>query len=231
MNFDAFNSIDIDKKDDILEKCKAAEKNIYISPFDSVTNARSALEILSKSLLRRNNVALRENGRSIELVKLVDLCKQHKIYKNTNAADKVRDLGNKSLHSLGDATSRLHTVNEETVKVAYDSVSNLFALMADVFKEKFGRLKFNRNIIPFGDYEVVRTVKKAQNEIIFGNLNYFVKDSNNGYYYMQIFQKMSHIAGKKELSERSRLASQKITADKKRKSYLLDMHHPFMMSD
>lgn len=226
MNFDLFNNIEFEKKELLLRNAKSAERNIMVSPYNTLANARAALEILCKGLIKENNLAQLELEKSHRnLFSMVQLCLQYGFFVNGAAANQIRKYGNDTLHA-NEGSQKLHVVNEENVGKAMDAVQALYAVLLEVFFKDIESQSFNVNNIPFGAYEIVRVVQKADNEIIFGNYNYFVKDSEENFYYLQIFHRNSTMVRNNELGARGILAENKVRGDKGRKSYLLDVHYP-----
>lgn len=217
MNFDNFNDIEFGEKALLLRNCKAAERNIMVSPYNALANARAALEILCKGALQERGAYVHEN-----LYCMIRRCINENIFFNEAAATYIRKAGNDTLHANAGAGT-LHIVNETNVDKAIKSSQSLYKIMAEVFSKS---VIFDVNKIPFGFYEIVRVVPKAKNEVVFGKYNYFVKDPKENYYYFQIFHRNSNDKDNNELGKRGVLAEKEIKKNKKRKRYLLDVHYP-----
>jgi len=225
MNFDNFNEIEITDKDMLLSNAKEAEMNIRISPYSAITNARAALERLCKSLIKANNSdQIRPANGQPNLATMIDTCLRDGLFTQEEAAANIRKNGNDILHP-NKTSQKLHVVNEKNVNTAMGSVRDLYLIFSEAFKnvraDEFDELK-----IPFGNYEIVRPVKKSKNEIIVGDYNYFVKDPHENYYYFQIYHKNSNVESENQLGHRGILAGNTIKGSKRRKSYLLDMYYP-----
>ena len=56
-------------------------------------------------------------------------------------------------------------------------------------QEAFGytdeKYAFDELQIPFGDYEIDRAVPKSENEVIYGDYNYFVHNKKKRYLYLK----------------------------------------------
>jgi hypothetical protein len=226
MNFDIFNEIKFVHKDLLLKTSKTAERSIMVSPYNALANARTALEILCKGLRKENSIKqICAKDGNPNLATMVETCIGAGLFKNADAARHIRVNGNNTLHA-NSKCEKIHIVNEENVKIALKSVRNLYNLMGEAFFKQIGQVEFDENKIPFGFYEIVRVVPKAQNEVVFGNYNYFVKDQKENYYYFQILCRNSSIEENNDLGKRGILTINRIKEDKARKSYLLNVHYP-----
>lgn len=225
MNFDVFDEIDFPKeyKSEMINSAKFAERNVFVSPDTALFKARVALESLCKGLINK------ELDESVNLSTMIDICTFKGFFKKKDEAHQIRISGNNVAHGNGDAED-LHIVNSTNVKLAKNSVRNLFYILSEVFPDQANGVKFNVNSVPFDSYEVVRKVEKSKNEVVFGKFNYFVKDSKNNYYYFQVLPRNSKSSSRNDLGARSVLTENRIKDDKKRTSYLLESHYPFKLS-
>lgn len=227
MNFDVFDEIDLlpKYKTKVMNSAKSAERNVLVSPYNALLNARVSLENLCKSLIKSNHLEhIREDGR-VNLTTMIETCISNGVFTKGNEAHQIRLNGNKAAHGK-DGADLLHIVNSVNVKLAMESVSNLFVILSEIFPSQANGAEFDVNSVPFGFYEVVRTVPKSDNEVIFGDFNYFVKDPKNNYYYFQVLHRNSDSSMQNDLGARSILTGNRIKEDKKRTSYLLDVYYP-----
>ncbi len=223
MNFDVFDNIESLRKDALLGSAKAAERNIYLSPYNAMINARTAIEALCISLIKENGLeVLRNDSGIVNLATQIETCLINKVFLNKEAADNVRLNGNK-VHDK--EAYKLHLVRKENVDQAIQSVKGLFDIMAEVYF-KGEEIIFDENKIPFGFYEVVRAVPKSGNEVIYGDYNYFVKDPYKNCFYFQVLSRKDDDENGNLLGERGVLAGRRIKQDKGRHNYLLDVHYP-----
>ena len=193
MNFDIFEDINVsfEYREKVINAAKSAERNVLISPYNAILNARVSLENLCKSLINGNGFEhIRENDGTVNLATMIETCVINGAFSGKNEAHQIRLNGNKAAHGKGNA-GQLHIVNSVNVSMAIESVKNLFGIFAEVFPEKLYKNEFDENKIPFGFYEIVRAVPKGKNEVIFGDFNYFVKDPKNNYYYFQVLHRNS----------------------------------------
>ncbi len=241
MNFDVFDEITIDEKELLLRNCKAAERNIMISPYNAIANSRAALEILCKGLIKKNNVdqirpqpkICKNCNTPIEdtlnlppnLATMIDTCLREGFFTNEDAAALIRKYGNDTLHANKGA-QKLHVVNDRNITKASECVHSLYTIFTEVFCDTMSVPDFDSNKVPFGYYEIVRAVPKASNEVICGEYNYFVKDPQENYYYFQIYYRNTSEDSKNELGARGVLIGNKIKGHKGRKSHILDVHYP-----
>lgn len=226
MNFDNFNKITFAKKDKLLEDCKIAERNIKVNPFIAMINARSALEVLCRTIIKEKNLTqVKESDGTANLSTQIETCVNNGVFNNMEAATSIRKLANNVVHG-NRGFQNFHKVNDDTVKKALETVSQLYLIMQEVFDLTDTQFEFDQQKIPFGYYEIVRAVEKAPNEIIVGEYNYFVRDPQNNTFYFQILHQNSSSENKNNLGERSVLVGNRIKEDKSRKSYLLDVHYP-----
>lgn len=231
MNFDSFDDIEMPEKYKgvLLKNAKDAERNIYIAPSDASFHARAALEILCKALKKKHNLEwLRPGNGQPNLATMIDTCVMANIMKNTDAVKRIRDEGNDAAHP-NNRVLKKHIVTEAAIKVVMVAVKDLFDLISETYYE--GKLEFDEAKIPFDSFEVVRRVPKAENEIIQGDYNYFVKNSQDSYYYFQIFPRKSEEEHYNALGARGVLTGNTIKKDKKRRSYLLDVFYPWDLSE
>ncbi|MBP3783223.1 MAG: DUF4145 domain-containing protein [Butyrivibrio sp.] len=229
MNFDVFDDIEFDRKDQLLRNCKAAERYIIVSPFISVAHARAALEILCKGMIKEHAVKQiipSGDGKpgNPNLATMIATCVKNGIITKTEDAAVIRKNGNDALH-INKGSQKIQVVNEKSVKKAMDSVEALFHVFQDVFHTHTD-IDFDKLKVPFGFFEIVRAVPKAPNEVIFGEFNYFVKDPQENYYYLQIYHRNSEEEIGNTLGERGMLAGNRIKGNKGRTSYLLDVYYP-----
>ncbi len=227
MNFDVFDKIDLlpKYKSKVINSAKSAERNVLVSPYNALLNARVSLENLCKSLINSNHLEhIRENG-SVNLATMIETCTSNGVFSKGNEAHQIRLNGNKAAHGKGDA-DLLHIVNSENVELAMESVKDLFTILAEIFPNQANGVEFDVNRVPFGFYEIVRTVPKSDNEVIFGDFNYFVKDPKDNYYYFQVIHRNSESSTQNDLGARSVLTGNRIKDDKKRTSFLLDVYYP-----
>ncbi len=228
MNFDVFEDADIlpKYKEQAINAAKAAERNVLVSPYNAILNSRVSLENLCKSLIKSNNLEhIREDDGSVNFATMIETCVANKVFSGQEAAHRVRLNGNKAAHGK-DGAEQLHIVNSTNVGMALESVRSLFEIFAEVFPDTAKGALFEDNQIPFGFYEIVRAVPKGENEVIFGDYNYFVKDPKDNYYYFQVLNRNSASAEDNELGARSVLTGNRIKEDKRRTSYLLDVYYP-----
>lgn len=228
MNFDLFDEIDLlpKYKSKVINSAKSAERNVLVSPYSALLNARVALENLCKSLIKSNHLEhIREKDGSVDLTTMIATCITNRVFTKEGEAHQVRLNGNKAAHGKGDA-EKLYIVNSTNVELAMESVRYLFDILSEVFPNQANGAEFDVNRVPFGFYEVVRTVQKSDNEVIFGDFNYFVKDPKNNYYYFQVLHRNSESSTQNDLGARSVLTGNRIKEDKKRTSYLLDVYYP-----
>lgn len=227
MNFEVFDEIDLlpKYKSKVINSAKSAERNVLVSPYNALLNARVSLENLCKSLIKSNHLEhIKEDG-CVNLATMIETCTSNGIFTKSNEAHQIRLNGNKAAHG-NDETDLLHIVNSANVKLAMESVRDLFAILSEIFPDQANGAEFDVNSVPFGFYEVVRTVPKSDNEVIFGDYNYFVKDPKNNYYYFQVLHRNSESSMQNDLGARSVLTGNRIKEDKKRTSYLLDVYYP-----
>lgn len=225
MNFDIFDEIDLlpKYKNEVIDAAKSAERNVMVSPNNALLNARVSLENLCKSLIKRNNFnQIRENDGSVNLSTMIGTCVANKAFSKETEAHWIRQKGNTAAHG----NDTLQIVNEKNVSLAMRAVQYLFEIFAEVFLDQSKNISFDVNKVPFGFYEIVRAVPKGNNEIVFGDFNYFVKDPKNNYYYFQVLHRNSDSAVNNDLGARSVLTGNRIREDKKRTSYLLDVYYP-----
>jgi serine/threonine protein kinase len=228
MNFDIFDDIDVlDKyKGKVIDSAKSAERNIMVSPYNALLNARVSLENLCKAIIKSNHLEhIREDDGSVNLATMIETCVSNGAFRKKDEAHIVRLNGNKAAHGKDEA-DQLHIVNVNNVRIAMDSVKNLFDILAEVFPENADGAMFDVNKVPFGFYEIERAVHKGKNEVIFGDYNYFVKDPKNNYYYFQVIPRNSESTASNDLGARSIITGNRIKEDKKRTSYLLDVYYP-----
>lgn len=65
MNFDIFDEIDLlpKYKSELINAAKVAERNVLVSPYNTLLNARVSLENLCKALIKSNHLEhVREDG-------------------------------------------------------------------------------------------------------------------------------------------------------------------------
>ncbi|MGN0424012.1 MAG: hypothetical protein ACI4FY_01725 [Acetatifactor sp.] len=220
MNFDVFNQIQFSRKATVLENGRSAESKILMSPYDAMTAARTAFEALCKGLIK--------DDRAIpcppHLAGMIEKCLEEHIFTDKAAAYAIRDNGNVTVHTKKKID--FHAVNEITIQIATESVKSLYEIMMEVFTDRLEQLPFDPLKIPFGIYEVVRAVPKAENEVVVGKYNYFVRDPQDNYFYFQIYHRNSDVESNNELGARGMVAGKRIKEDKRRRSYLLDEHYP-----
>ena len=233
MNFDVFIGIEFPAKyggsKRLLDYCKEAERNIMINPLLSLDAARNALMTLCKGLLKINGVkqTLREDGQA-NLVTLIQTCLDNGLFTNGDAATAVRkNRNNAEYYKKG---QDYLPVNEKTVGIARESSIALFTVM----KEAFGLpedMAFDKNIIPFGDYEIERAIRKSESEVVYGQYNYFVHNKEGDYLYWQVLPRGNDSLDSQALNERNRLVKSRIKGDKARKSYILETITPYICPD
>lgn len=227
MNFDIFDEIDLlpKYKSELINAAKVAERNVLVSPYNTLLNARVSLENLCKALIKSNHLEhVREDG-SVNLTTMIETCTSNGVFTKKDEAHQIRLNGNKAAH-LKAGAEHLHIVNAENVEIAMTSVKCLFAILAEIFPNQANGAEFDVNRVPFGFYEIVRAVPKSDNEVIFGDYNYFVKDPKENYYYFQVLHRNSESSIQNDLGARSVLTGNRIKEDKKRTSYLLDVYYP-----
>lgn len=227
MNFDIFDEIDLlpKYKSELINAAKVAERNVLVSPYNTLLNARVSLENLCKALIKSNHLEhVREDG-SVNLTTMIETCTSNGVFTKKDEAHQIRLNGNKAAH-LKAGAEHLHIVNAENVEMATTSVKCLFAILAELFPNQANGAEFDVNRVPFGFYEIVRAVPKSDNEVIFGDYNYFVKDPKENYYYFQVLPRNSESSTQNDLGARSVLTGNRIKEDKKRTSYLLDVYYP-----
>jgi hypothetical protein len=228
MNFDIFDDIELLEKykDKVVNAAKTAERNVLVSPYNALLNARVSLENLCKAIIKSNGFEkIREDDKTVNFSTMIETCVVNGAFSKRNEAHQIRLNGNKAAHGKDEA-EYLHIVNVKNVNVAIESVKNLFDILSEVFPEQAKGAEFDINNIPFGFYEIVRAVPKGQNEVIYGDFNYFVRDPKNNYYYFQVLNRNSESAENNNLGARSVLTGNRIKEDKKRTSYLLDVYYP-----
>ena len=99
MNFDHFNEINFEYKDSLLEQCKVAEKNVYTDPYATMANARGALELLCKGLIKEHNIPrVKNEDGTADLSTMIETCLQGDVFQNGIAATNVRKSGNTVVH-------------------------------------------------------------------------------------------------------------------------------------
>lgn len=227
MNFDIFEEIDVlpKYKCNIVNAAKTAERNVLVSPYNALLNARISLENLCKFLIKSNHLEhIRENG-EVNLATMIETCTVNGVFTKVDEAHQIRINGNRVAHGKEKA-DRLHIVNTENVEMAMKSVKDLFDILAELFPNKVNGKEFDVYSVPFGFYEIVRRVPKSDNEVIFGDYNYFVKDPKDNYYYFQVLYRNSESSVQNDLGARSVLTGNRIKKNKKRTSYLLDVYYP-----
>ena len=229
MNFDNFNKINFIQKEILLEECKEAEKSVYTNPFNTISNARLALEILCKGLIKEQNIPRKDENKVAGLCGMIADCLEENIFQDGDAATIVRKAGNDGLH--GNIKDSYHKVTENNVEKAKDVLKSLYTVLQQAFGLTSEADMFDEKKIPFGDYEVVRMIPKSAKEVIFGDYNYFVHNKNDEYFYFQIFSSNNKEEQICSLSERNQLAGKKIKKDKNRQRYLLEAFSPYILAD
>lgn len=219
MNFGVFAQITISQKNLLLDHCHSAERNVRIEPFNSIASARAALDLLCIQLLKSKNLYTKQN-----LFKMVGLCVQEGLFASESAAHFVRDHGNCFVHTNKakqvvdiPLDECLHTISYENVRLAENVTRNLYQIMCEAFGI---RRKFDRDQIPFGEYQVRRKVAKGPGEIIVWDYNYFVKNADNDCYYIQILPRKATSAEGKALVNRNRHAAAIVREDREPKAFL-----------
>ena len=210
MNFTQFQTITFPNKAQLLKLCKMAEQNIMIDPYEAVTASRTALEVLCKGLVTQHHlsVPVGSDGRD-NLFQLSQACVENGYIQNDNALQKVRR----------DANPVIHAATEPHIQLAKDVVRSLFLVMQQAFHVNEGR--FDGNKIPIGEYEILRRVPKARNEVVMGDYNYFTRSEMNGTYYLQVYKKSYQNEAQQKLKGRTEDVHKIIKGEKKRRQYLL----------
>lgn len=230
MNFDIFNGIELPEKyggaKRLLDYCKEAERNIMINPWLSLDAARNALMTLCKGLLKMHGVkqTLREEGQA-NLVTMIQTCVDHALFMNGDAAHSVRK--NRNDAEYYKKKQDYLPVNNTTVSLALDSTEKLFAVMKESFTG-YNDVLFDRLKIPFGDYEIDRVIEKSESELLYGQYNYFVHNSEGDYLFWQVFPRDDASLDRQALNERNQLVKNRIKSDKRRKSYILETITPYI---
>lgn len=221
MNFNILDGIDFIYISDLKSHCLSAERNARVDPYGSTANARSALELLMKGLLKSNGLKCGGNGVLVDMIKTC--LNAHLFMPHTedagNYATFIRQYGNGTLH-VADNSSR-HIVNKDNLADAMAVLESLY----EVVRIAFGiETPFDPDKVPFRDYEILRTVRKFDGEVICGDFNYFVCKNGNksDTYYLQCFPLNTEEESVDSLIERSEEARQSIRNDRKRRAYLLD---------
>lgn len=220
MNFDLFNDIEGEEKGQLLTNCKTVERNIFIDPYNSIANARPALEWLCKGLMKRNNVrAQKSPDGQVYLVNMVEACLTENLFQGCHEATVVRRSGNNILHANANDES-LHIVNEENIAKALKVAKSLYILMQQAFDlyDDFDEAK-----IPFGDYEVLRRVPKSAKEVVVGDYNYFVCNGGD-HFYLQVYPKNALDEKEMLLAERGEMTRERIGEDRQRNAYKPTMY-------
>lgn len=209
----------------LLDLCKAAEKNVRVNPKAAVEQARSAIEYLCKGLIYKNGVEqIREDGET-NIATLVATCLENGFFRNADAAHHVRKQGGKITHV--DRKNNYIPITEKNIRTAMESVRSLYLVMQEAFCYEGSQYTFNEMIVPFGDYEIDRAVKKSECEIVFGEYNYFVHNNSGDCYYLQIFERNEDSSVAEQLRERNNLVKSRIKSDKRRRTYLLETIVPY----
>lgn len=228
-----FTGIDLPEKyggaELLLDYCRQAERSIMIAPLTSLNVSRSALEALCKGLLKKNNIRQElEEGQSGSLAAMVSTCLANNLFHDQEAADFVRKGGNKAVH-INQKDNYL-PVTERNVTTAKITVSHLYKIMQEAFGYTDEKYAFDELQIPFGDYEIDRAVPKSENEVIYGDYNYFVHNKKKRYLYLQIFPGNSGSTEQYVLTDRDNLVRDQIMDDRNYNPHVLPTITPYDLS-
>ena len=219
MNFDAFRNITISQKNQLLDHCRSAERNVRIEPFNSIASARAALDLLCIQLLISKNMYTGQT-----LCRMISDCVQEQLFISREDAHFVRLAGNRFVHTKDAEQEQeipldkcLHTVSTNNVELAKNVAHKLYKIMSEAFDIS---CEFDDEKIPFGEYEILHKVPKDPREIIVGDYNYFVENSAHDCYYVQIIPNNALDAGEKAFVNRNRSAVSIIREDREPRAFL-----------
>jgi hypothetical protein len=218
MNFEILKREDIEfiYKDNLISHTTGAEASVYIDPYNAIVSSRSALECLVNGLIRQHNIITQADN----LCDKIELCLDKHVFilgaeDAGNKATYVRQHGNKVVHAV--TTNNMHIANKQNIATAIEVVSSLY----DVIKIAFDiAVPFDKTKIPFGDYEIIRAVKKIDGEIICGDYNYFVRENDGDVYYLQCLPLTAEEDDTTLFTRRNEEARNNIRNDRRRHTYL-----------
>jgi len=163
--------------------CCAAEMNARVDPDTCVINIRQALEILFSGLyfdagyrhLPDTLSDIMKNCKTIQGLWGND-CSINPFYSLKNKANEIVHI---SKEELGGRKYEIRDRHAD-VAMACELTIMLYNSMIRLFKIDRNRVrKMDADLLPFGEYEVIRRIPKKRYESIEGNFKYFVKKEND----------------------------------------------------
>ncbi|MDY6419820.1 MAG: serine/threonine-protein kinase [Succinivibrio dextrinosolvens] len=153
---------------ELYEACCVAERNARVYPDQCLLNIGRACEILTKCILS-------EDGFDCERIDLSGLIynlfeSKYISYKDKEIFNRFRFCRNNVAHT---ETQRTELKFQPNLKNACECTVDLYKQLAKLFKARVPEL--NAEMLPIGDYEVIKTIKAHKFESVAGNFNYLCK--------------------------------------------------------
>ncbi len=169
------------QRPNLWQTTKSIEENIRIQPNEAVKKVRDAMDILIKGLLKEDGYHDTQNF--VPLKDLIDTYGKRCDFIQNKQVDSLQDLRRR-------VNGSAHPNPHYTIDDAFSCAKTLYDILGGIFELNLPEMMIE--MLPIGQYRIVRKIKSEDFESVCGDYNYFAEsDVQNAktYVYIRLFNK------------------------------------------